>query len=136
MFLQTREDGGVVVATVRGGNLDAAAARELRREVTGWLGRGMAVVLDLATVDFADSSGLGVVCRLNEEAGIGRLAVAAGSPRLDWYFARIPSHRLPPRFPSVEAARAEVRPGRRAVPSPIDDSPAPGPDERESPHGD
>jgi anti-anti-sigma factor len=72
----------VVIAL--GGELDVSNALETRHRIVGDLAPGRTVVVDLAAVDFMDSSGLGALVYALREAGAcgGRLVVHDPQPRV------------------------------------------------------
>ena len=99
-----REQSGSTLVTVRGTNLDAAVAPLLRLAAARGLGIGPTLIVDLTTVEFADTSGIGVLCVLSREAGPGAMALVGVSFRLRQILARIPPQRLPAIYDSVDDA--------------------------------
>lgn len=82
--VRSRADQGVVVLCVRG-ELDLSTAPDLERELAGVRERRPArVVVDLSRLAFMDSTGLGLIIRVERdmrEEGIG-LAVRGGSAQV------------------------------------------------------
>lgn len=78
------EDMEEELVIVLGGEVDASNALETRHRIVGDLAPGRTVVLDLAAVDFMDSSGLGALVYALREAGAcgGRLVVDNPQPRV------------------------------------------------------
>lgn len=87
------------IHVVAGVNLEGNAARSLMTDVAPLLEAGRSVVLDLSTVEFADSSGLGVLCALADYARAhgSNLALACCSRRLEAILSRLPARRIPAR---------------------------------------
>ena len=88
MELTRSDHGGVVVITAADPRIDAAAAirfKDAMRELTQ--DAGGRVILDLASVDFIDSSGLGAIVAAMKQLPSGRrLELAALSPSVDRVF--------------------------------------------------
>lgn len=72
-------DGEVLVVTYEGESLDAYAATELRTRIASRIEEGWRyVVLDLSSVRFLDSTGLGVLVHLHKRAARGGRFVLCG----------------------------------------------------------
>ncbi|NIZ09022.1 STAS domain-containing protein, partial [Pseudooceanicola sp. HF7] len=88
MDLTTTTTDGVTIVTVNALRIDAAVAiqfKDLMREITrGLSGR---IVLDLAQVDFIDSSGLGAIVAAMKQLESGaQLELATLRPNVDKVF--------------------------------------------------
>lgn len=72
-------DGEVLIVTYEGESLDAYAATELRSQLSSRIEEGWRyVVLDLTSVKFLDSTGLGVLVHLHKRAARGGRFVLCG----------------------------------------------------------
>lgn len=72
-------DGEVLVVTYEGASLDAYAATELRSHLSSRIEEGWRyLVLDLSSVEFLDSTGLGVLVHLHKRASRGGRFVLCG----------------------------------------------------------
>ena len=89
MEIETERCGAVLRATVRAERIDAASAiafKDRMREIAADSAHAR-VVLDLAAVDFLDSSGLGAVVAAMKAMGEGRQLELAGlSPKVEKVF--------------------------------------------------
>ena len=110
MAVETRQlDGGVSVVTISGRlaiggeteKLDAAVSKLLAQDVKN-------VVLDIAALDYVDSSGVGtlVACLTKVRKAGGEMKVAGANPRIRRIFAMTGVESLMPMFDSVAAASA------------------------------
>ena len=99
-----RDESGSLIVTVRGANLDAAVSPLLRCAVESGLEDGSTLIVDLTAVEFADTSGIGVLCMLSRNAGKGPIAIVGLGPRLRQILARVPAHRLPAIYDVVDDA--------------------------------
>jgi anti-sigma B factor antagonist len=92
-----------------GGDLDLNSAPELLRALTGLVDDGnRSLVVDMAGVDFCDSSGLSVLVRIRNrliDLG-GTLALAAPTPIVQRVLEVSGLDEIFGRYPTVEAARA------------------------------
>jgi anti-anti-sigma regulatory factor len=86
-------DAGTVLA-VPHECLDAAVSAAVEASAVGAVSRGQ-LVLDLAAVRFADSSGIGLLVRLHDRYP-GRVRLANILPPLARCLTRAPADRLPP----------------------------------------
>ena len=106
--LHTSErDGWSVVAV--GGDLDLTSAPQLRTEVVALVARGATrVVLDLAGVEFCDSTGLGAVIGALKRVRShdGELRLAAPSPPIHRLLELTRLDRALPTYSTVDAAVA------------------------------
>ncbi len=88
MRLTSRTEGGRFVVTVAQNRIDAASAiafKEALRSLTD--GFDGSVILDLAQVEFIDSSGLGaIVAAMKQLGGARRLHLAGLTPNVDRVF--------------------------------------------------
>lgn len=79
MQIDFKEEGRALVVAPRGPDLDAHAAVALRDQVIGRIEKGHdRIVLDLARVDFLDSTGLGAVVTLFKRVGPGGALIVCG----------------------------------------------------------
>jgi anti-sigma B factor antagonist len=84
------------VVEVTSETLDADSSHGFKRAVTRQIGAGKNLVLDLAAVQFVDSSGLGAILSLLREftqTG-GRLKLAALAPNVRAVFELVRMHRI------------------------------------------
>ena len=104
----SNHDNATVVAPA-GPRLDAEVAPEFRAALWGLIddGRGNLVV-NLATVDFIDSSGLGALVsalkRLKQSGQKGDIRLALVKPPVESVLEIIRLHRVFSRYPSVDEA--------------------------------
>lgn len=110
-MFDTRQENEVTVLTLQGKRLDAALAPRFRNEVLQLVNDGAhRLVLDLANVEFMDSSGLGALVSVLKGIGNrGRMAVcnAQGSVRQLFQLTRM--DKVFPILPDTAAAVAAVR---------------------------
>jgi anti-sigma B factor antagonist len=110
MAVETRQsDGGVSVVTISGRlslggeteKLDAAVSKLLAEDQKN-------VVLDIAALDYVDSSGIGtlVSCLTKVRKAGGELKVAGANPRIRRIFGMTGVESLLPMFDTVAAASA------------------------------
>lgn len=88
MRLTSRTEGGRMIVTVAESRIDAAGAIAFKEALRGLTdGFDGAVILDLANVDFIDSSGLGaIVAAMKQLGGERRLHLAGLTPNVDRVF--------------------------------------------------
>jgi len=81
MRVEDRSEGGVLVLTIKERRLDARSAPELKAKVGALIAQGFDwIVLDLAEVEFVDSSGLGaIVSGLKQLDQKGDLVISGAS---------------------------------------------------------
>ena len=72
-------------------NLDASNAARIISEALPLLDDARPLILDLSTVQFADSSGLGALCSLAKQSRAGQLSLKGVSDRLGRVLARVPA---------------------------------------------
>lgn len=72
-------------------NLDASNSANFQSEILPLLEDPRPLILDMSTVQFADSSGLGVLCSLAKRARFDQLKFQGVSPRLSRVLCRVPS---------------------------------------------
>ena len=72
-------------------NLDASSSPRVRSEVLPLLDDPRPLMLDLSSVQFADSSGLGVLCDFANRARVDQLKFIGVSDRLTRILARVPA---------------------------------------------
>lgn len=107
MPIAVTPDANVSVLTLSG-RFDALTAKEFKNRMAELLdaGRGK-VVLDMAAVDFIDSSGLGALVgslkSVTKEHG--EIRIAGLSPQVRTIFELTRLHRIFDIYPTVEAAR-------------------------------
>jgi len=106
-------DGGVVVCTVVG-ELDVSSAPKLRQELVRAVSESEGpprIVVDLAGVDFLDSTGLGVLLGglKRVRARDGDLALARAEPQVRKVFEITRVIEILPVYDELDAAVAAVR---------------------------
>lgn len=114
MKLEITQEQGVFILRPEGPNLDATLSGRLRQEITSVLDEDGCLVLDLSQVQFADSSGLSVLCDMQRRAGENRIAVVGVGGRLASIFSRIPGGQLPHGAAQIEDAIGILTADRRA----------------------
>ena len=72
-------------------NIDASNSANLMAEVLPLLDDTQPLFLDMSSVQFADSSGLGVLCTLAKRARFDQLKFQGVSTRLGRVLARVPA---------------------------------------------
>jgi anti-anti-sigma factor len=84
LSLHTQRSGGIVVITCRGRLVEGEESSALQHEIDHLLDDVPYVVLDVAEMEFIDSSGLGLLVRLLNRATFagGDLKLGGASPRL------------------------------------------------------
>jgi anti-sigma B factor antagonist len=94
LSIRTTDSGGFLVMQVEG-DLDLESAPALTTELKARLGP-RPIVLDLAGVEFMDSSGLGVLVGAHKEAAAqgGALVLAAPTPRVHKIFKITKLHKV------------------------------------------
>jgi anti-sigma B factor antagonist len=103
------EKFGVTVAVLQGPKLDAEIAGDLRLALMQLIDRGhRKLILDLAAIDFIDSSGLGALVsalkRLKHLDGTGEIRLANVRPSVRAVLEIIRLHRVFPQFSTVDDA--------------------------------
>lgn len=108
MRLTSRQADGVQVVRVEAERIDAAAAIQFKDEMRRCTAEGPdRVVLDLAEVDFVDSSGLGAIVAAMKDLGADRqLDLAALSPAVEKVFRLTRMDTVFAIFGSAESALA------------------------------
>lgn len=109
MKLTKHTQGSVMVLTVEAARIGASTAIQFkdlfRQEVQDWAGP---VVLNLSTVDFLDSSGLGAVVAARKLLGeAGRLELAGLTPAVEKVFRLTRMNAVFPIHETLEQALAE-----------------------------
>lgn len=86
-FAESMTDDGSCVLAVAG-EIDLDCADELVSRAQTCLDRGVPLTLDVSGIEFMDSSGLGALVRIRNEAAARELAliIANMTPRLDRLF--------------------------------------------------
>lgn len=101
-------DGAVTVLTVSG-DVDMSTAPQLEQQLAELAdGGARQIVVDLSSVDFLDSSALGVLVGLHKRlaAEQGTIKLVCGHPRIERIFAITRLTEVIPLFETVEAAAA------------------------------
>ncbi len=109
MSLESSLRNDTQIVTVNGNRIDAAIAikfkEDMRKETDDGPDR---VILDLSSVDFVDSSGLGAIVAAMKQLGSGRRLDLAGlTPTVDKVFRLTRMDTVFKLFPSVEDAIAD-----------------------------
>ena len=110
-------DGAVIAAL--GGDLDMAAVPAVRERLLGLLRPGASrLVIDMSGVRYADASGLGALVSTQRRALLlgGTLRLAALQPEVVRVLTATGLSRRLETYPTVQAAIADRRPGRRTAP--------------------
>lgn len=97
-----REIDGIRVLTLGVENLDAATCSRVREDLLKKIQGGESVILDAQFVQFADSSGLGLLRTLTNHVGPTRFALANVSSRLRRCLERLPADRIPRTIDNIE----------------------------------
>lgn len=110
MSLTSTLTNGVKIITVADSRIDAAMAiqfkEDMRSETDGGPER---VILDLSSVDFVDSSGLGAIVAWLKQMGAGRRLDLAGlTPTVDKVFRLTRMDTVFRLFPSLDKALAPL----------------------------
>lgn len=110
MSLTSTLTNGVKIITVADSRIDAAMAiqfkEDMRSETDGGPER---VILDLSSVDFVDSSGLGAIVASLKQMGAGRRLDLAGlTPTVDKVFRLTRMDTVFRLFPSLDKALAPL----------------------------
>lgn len=110
MNLTTTRQGEVLVVRPELSRLDASMAVQFKDRLGGFIAEGeRRLVLDLARVEFIDSSGLGVLVALLKRQGTeGRLALAALRPPVERLLALTRLDRVFSIHATVAAAAADI----------------------------
>jgi anti-anti-sigma factor len=110
---------GVTVLRVGSKNLDATSTGDFLATVAEAATARAPMVVDLSTVEYMDSSGLGVLCAAARKANSVPVWIAGISPRLSAVLAQVPSRCLPPRHGTVAEALAAITHFEAAVQPPV-----------------
>ena len=106
MELSSQQNGDLQIVSVHSARIDAAVAIEFKdamRQATD--GGSPTVILDLAQVDFIDSSGLGAIVASMKHMGQDRSLVLAGlTPTVDKVFRLTRMDSVFGVFPTLETA--------------------------------
>lgn len=106
MELSSQQNGDLQIVSVHSARIDAAVAIEFKdamRQATD--GGSPTVILDLAKVDFIDSSGLGAIVASMKHMGQDRSLVLAGlTPTVDKVFRLTRMDSVFGVFPTLETA--------------------------------
>lgn len=96
MTISTEQINGVMVAKVRGKALDASNARDFKSATTALLVPRVKLVLDLETIDFIDSTGLGalVSCLREAHGSEGEIKLCGLTKRVRALFELVRMHRV------------------------------------------
>ncbi|MDX2036732.1 MAG: hypothetical protein SFX72_08775 [Isosphaeraceae bacterium] len=107
MFISPKRDGEAFVYSVVGRSLDCAITRSLRRELLYGNIPILPLIIDLEMVEFADSSGIGLLCQLHECLGEAVVLAKCGR-RLSAILDKYPRTRMPRRYPTLEEAEESL----------------------------
>jgi len=108
MCLSSRIEDEVMIVTVTADRIDAAVAIQFKEDMRNATAGGPSrVVLDLAAVQFIDSSGLGaIVASMKQLSALRRLDLAGLTPAVDKVFRLTRMDTVFRLFPSLSAALA------------------------------
>lgn len=111
MDVTTTTDAQLQVVSVRETRIDAAVALEFKDAMRRHTAGGPAiVVLDLSTVEFIDSSGLGAIVASLKHIGKERTMALAGlNPTVERVFKLTRMDTVFTLFPTLESALADLR---------------------------
>lgn len=95
-MIKSSEVNGVLVIEAKEKVLDARTSKSFRSAVEGQLEAGKCVVLDLSSLSFIDSSGLGTLlsCLRQTTAKGGDLKLSSLTPQVRAVFQLVRMHRL------------------------------------------
>lgn len=104
-------DADILLLTVQDRRLDARAAPDLKASITSFIASGWQwIVLDLAAVDFVDSSALGaIVSGLKALGRSGDLVIAGAQPPVTALFALTRMDKVFRMFPTAADAVAALK---------------------------
>jgi anti-sigma B factor antagonist len=118
MDLRFEERDGTLIVRVEGEELGADTAEEVRRTLLAGMGAHAFVILDLSTVTFMDSSGLGVlVAAMKALRGRGELRLIRVNPLVQELFSLTGLNRVFLVDPDETAALAALGGTRRRNPA-------------------
>jgi anti-sigma B factor antagonist len=110
MAVETRHlDGGICVVTISGRLAIGGDTDTLEAAVNNLIaGNQIKVVLDISTLDYVDSSGVGMLisCLTKVKKAGGELKVAGASPRIRRIFSMTGVETVLPMFETLAAATA------------------------------
>lgn len=111
MILNSSITDGVQVVTVNAPRIDAALAIQFKEDMRAETERGPGrIVVDLSSVEFIDSSGLGaIVAAMKQMNGERRLDLAALTPTVDKVFRLTRMDTVFRLYPSIDDALATGR---------------------------
>lgn len=109
MPIATSQQGTITIMTLSG-RFDALMAKEFKQVISGLIAnRTISIAVDMAAVDFIDSSGLGAL--VGSLKGVtkeqGEIRIAGLSPEVRTIFELTRLHRIFDIFGSLEAALVE-----------------------------
>lgn len=106
MEMTGRERGDILVVTPEGKRIDAYSAPAFKGKLVDWIGSGhLRIVLDLSSVEFVDSSGLGaIVSTLKTIGNRGDLVICGVQKTVMNLFQLTRMNRVLRIFPSREDA--------------------------------
>lgn len=110
MMIDDEDRGGVLVVRIGEKRLDASRAPLFKEEIAARIERGYSqIVLDLSSVEFIDSSGLGAIVSCLKRLGPrGNLSVAGASGAVAKLFALTRMDRVFSLHDTADAAVANV----------------------------
>jgi anti-sigma B factor antagonist len=110
MQIVEKREGGILVVSPLDSRLDSAEAGDFKEKVHAFIdGGNRKLVLDLAKVEFVDSSGLGAIIACRKKMGTeGELVIAAASEAVVGLFKLTRMDRVFRLYTSIEAARAAI----------------------------
>ena len=108
LSLATQHAGGIAVITCAGRLVEGSESASLQQEVERLLDETPFIVLDLAGIEFTDSSGLGLLVRLLNRTRLagGDLRISAVPPRLKEILRVTRVEKILPPYESTAAAIA------------------------------
>jgi anti-sigma B factor antagonist len=110
-MIEIHAEGPVCVAQVEVARLDAARTPELRATLVPMAGENSRLILDLAAVDFIDSTGLGGLISVLKALGAdGELAIAGARPPVRRLLELTRLDQVMRLYPTVAAAETAMGP--------------------------
>lgn len=105
-MINVASEGKVSVVTVEGDHLDSSNYKQFKADIQPYIGEGVSILLDIGTLKFIDSSGLGVFLSLlrDLQSRKGSLRICGPTPAVKILFELVRLEKIIDVFPSRDEA--------------------------------